>query len=253
MAGIEAVKNAIDYTWADPRVAAWVKCCLPLLEFGFTYPPCPVFQLSFNDGLSTVSGQLTPLEFQTKSKIGITGGFEGDRRHLALIGEIRDQPHQNDSFIALFLEPDSYFESLKQRPPLINLVDRVEFWSTSGQVDAVVILPEHADISTLAYYLQIHTLTAPISWCVNEENPYWQEMANYANQPPFNLIYPSRQPILGINFLYSTQSTTAEKLPQLLYEHLYNLCQDATYQIPPEVTPRQQAWQLLSLYLADLS
>ena len=47
------------------------------------------------------------------------------------------------------LEPDSYIVRQKGRQPIVNIEQREQLWSTSGLVDAVILLPEkEVDVRT---------------------------------------------------------------------------------------------------------
>ncbi len=194
--GVRAeIESSITNNWSDKEVANWVIKKLPLLKLGFTHYPCPIYGVSLNNGLIPLNDTNSPLSrFKEKDKLVMSGGFEGTEGHIKVIKEMHETRILTNRFsspIVLMLEPDSYVQKQKKREPLVNLSQRIALWSTSGLVEAVMVLPEKPDgLSSSDFYdHKIHELIQPATWCVNIENPHFFKIMNRGNnEPSYDLV-----------------------------------------------------------------
>lgn len=226
-AEIEAV---INNDWKDKEVAKWVIDKLPLLEYGFTHPACPVYKLDLDLGLRLDNENKGYPNFRNTKKLVISGGFEGTEGHLKVVDEMHEAralTEDASGLVVLMLEPDSYIVGRKNRQPLINLEQRRQLWSTSGLADAVICLPNKPDdISTPDFYDQrIHKLISPATWCVNVENPHFFRILNRGIETPsYDLIRLFVHNIeIHTSFLNLTREFTKDEVREKLRNYLRGL------------------------------
>ncbi len=242
------VESHIYSNWADRRVANWVIKSLPLLERGFTHPPCPVYSLSLENGLEQKNDTPFPGEFKTTSKIVISGGFEGTYGHLMAIKdvhEVRAITAKDDSFVVLMLEQDSYIVNRKKRSPMVNIDQREKLWSTSGLVDAVILLPDQdITVNLASYFSRVHELIQPAVWCANIENKYWREIISRGelNQDIEAVRITDFESYLHTSFLASTMNFESQELKVQLYNYVLELVKKTeTPQVLENVSPEEIA------------
>ena len=174
------VKNQIIETWKDKQVANWVIDSLPLLEIGLTQQECPVYTLSLEEGLKQKNTAKPIQRFKETLKLVMSGGFEGTVGHLKAVDnlhEIRALTTNGDCLLVLMLEPDSYICNVKDRDSLINLHQREVLWSTSGLIDAVILIPDSSLIENKGeYFSRMSERIGQTRWCTSIENPAWREI-----------------------------------------------------------------------------
>lgn len=230
--GVRAeIEGFIKDSWTDKDVANWVIKKLPLLEFGFTHPSCPVYGLSLEQGLIPLNDTNFSLSrFKEKDKLVMSGGFEGTEGHIKVIKEMfetRILANRFRSPIVLMLEPDSYVQKQKKREPLVNLNQRIALWSTSGLVEAVMVLPQKPDnMSSSDFYdYKIHELIQPATWCVNIENPHFFEIMNRGIQSPnYDLVRLFVNHIeVHTSFLNSTSTLSKAEVKERLNTYVLEL------------------------------
>lgn len=210
--GLE-VESRVFAEWKDSRVASWVVENLALLDLAGTVPPCDVYSLSLDKGLCDgPDDDWDKKRFKESPKFVMSGGFEGTKAHVLAVRYLRDNAvvtsmdWQVRKKIVLLLEPDSYIREVKQREPLTNLTQRVEMWSTTGLLDAVVKLPERDfSVPDDVFYGQIHYYLSPAEWCANIENASWREIAMRGDGILNTARIISNYPFVHASFLASTQ------------------------------------------------
>lgn len=228
------VESRVRSEWFDPKVAEWVLRNFPLLEFDGASLACPVYKL---DDVSSVA------KFKDHLKIVISGGFEGTEGHLEAI---RDLPgiraldrEKWGALLVVMLEPDSYIITRKGRKPIVNLDERQELWSTSGLVDAVIILPEEKkDESATARYAFIHKKIEPALWFANVENPNHYEILMRQDLTMFDISrLLLHEPRPHASFLASTQKLNAEEVRKRLREYITDMVKNGAgrYNVQPDV------------------
>lgn len=240
------VENFITSSWIDKRVASWVIGKLPLLEYGFTHPPCPVYNLSLEKGLVLENIPFQG-DFEHSNKLVMSGGFEGTEGHLKVVQEMyetRALTGKVQNPIVLMLEPDSYIRNRKQREPLVNLHQRKSLWSTSGLVEAIIVLPDKPEsLSAHDFYdKQIHRLIAPASWCVNIGNPHYFEIMNRGEEEmQYDLVRLFVHHIeVHTSFLNSTRRLTGEEVRAKLRDYLLELVKCNRYTTTGFISPEEE-------------
>lgn len=230
MSAEQEVKDNIHESWLDRKVADWVVKNLPLLEYGYTHPQCPIFKLDLDEGLSQINRDIAHADnFKDTSKIVISGGFEGTSGHIKAIKELWEIRALTSNYgvspIAVMLEPDSYIRSQKNREPLVNLQQRTELWSTSGWVDAVIVLPETEPGENISdHYFKVNEHLVPAGWCANVENPHWNEIAirDGKKETIFTKIL-KHDPSPHASFLASTMNSDVEEVKYRLAEYILSM------------------------------
>lgn len=243
------VESYITDNWQDKRVAGWVIGSLALLEKGFTYPPCPIFNLSFEHGLVKKHGIPTDDTFRGSRKIVMSGGFEGTKGHMHAVAEMREVRALTadiDTPLVLMLEPDSYITQLKRRNPIVNISQREQLWSTSGLIDVIILLPEKkSEVSDEEHYKHIYKCIAPAVWCANVDNPHRLEIITRMQEEDeaLDIIRIFKHgPQLHTSFVNSTKDLTAEEVKKTIYPYFLNLCKNPEiYNVPHSTTPEEIA------------
>jgi len=254
------VENYVVCGWRDFRVAEWVIKSLPLLEVAFSHPPCPIYTLSLDKGLLPKGKNDCSLEdFRRKQKVVMSGGFEGTEGHMKAVSdmwEVRGLVGPLwQSEVVLMLEPDSYITRRKKRSPIVNVRQRQELWSTSGKVDAVIVLPEKsANLSDEEYYQMIHKHIAPASWCANVENPSYFEIINrLQKQEVWDLVrFFVHKPRPHASFLDMTRNLTLEEVGEQLYIHLLDMVLSNRYEVNHLVPPDKEAQVIMNNVAREL-
>lgn len=247
--GVRAeIEGSIIDRWSDKDVASWVIKKLPLLRYGFTHSPCPVYGLSLEQGLIPLNDTDFSLDkFKEKDKIVMSGGFEGTEGHIKVVNEMyetRILTNKSSSPIVLMIEPDSYIQKQKKREPLVSLNQRIALWSTSGLVEAVMVLPEKPDdLSVIDFYdHKIPELISPSTWCVNVENPYFFEIMNRgASSPTYDLIKLFVHHIeVHTSFLNSTRLLKKDDVKEELQSYLLDLIKSNKYTSTKLLSPEEE-------------
>lgn len=250
------IEDKIRTSWSDKKVVEWIISNLPLLKEGCTHSPCPVFTLSLDDGLKQKSGPIFT-NFKQTPKIVMSGGFEGTKGHVLAAKEMREaRALRAENFpLVLLLEPDLYVNQ-KGRKPIVDIKHREELWSTSGLIDALILLPEKKDgVSEDEHYLQVHRHIVPALWCANVENRHWLEII-YRGQKstdPFDLIRLFiQEPKPHTSFLATTKDLSAREVKEVLYPYILKIVKSGTYQLPHFLTPEQTTEILLEEVIKGL-
>lgn len=238
MSARNEVENYILNNWQDRVVAQWVIHHLPLLEKGFTHPPCAIFSLSFTQGLKQINTILSASDFLNTPKVVMSGGFEGTRGHISAAADMREVKALTltEGYVTLMLEPDSYIVKYKKREPLLNIEQRSCLWATSGLVDAIILLPEEKTqerISVTNRYDEIHHIIQPAKWCANVDNPYYEEINMRGTEMISPVLTFTHRPNVHTSFLCSTKSLNTEKLSEALRKYSLELAQkSSSYELP---------------------
>lgn len=222
------VKNQIMETWKDNRVANWVIDSLPLLEVGLTQPECPVYTLSLEEGLM-LKNEAKPIEkFNETLKLMMSGGFEGTIGHLRAIDnlhEIRALTTKGNSYLVLMLEPDSYIRNVKSRDPLINLRQREILWSTSGLIDAVLLIPDSSLVKNkYKYFSKLSEAIGQTRYCTSIENPAWREIITRDDKDgALDIIRATNDELyVHASLLASSKNIGPKEMRQIIYEDILN-------------------------------
>jgi hypothetical protein len=220
----QEVENNIAQNWKDKQVAKWVISKLPLLEIGFKHSECPVYSIDFENGLISKNGIGDPELFKSKPKLVMSGGFEGTRGHISVVGnmyETMSLSRKQNWMAVLLLEPDSYIHNMKKRKPLTTLSQRESLWKTSGMLDAIVLLPDSSTIKDKTnFYFKINKLIGTAEWCASIENPAWKEIITRQGVQwclDASRIYGDELYIHS-SFLDSTKNIEARELERKLFE-----------------------------------
>jgi len=222
MGAAQEVKNQITANWRSRRVAHWVIDNLPLLEREDTHPPCPIYSVSRQSGLS-----FHATDFRHLPKFVLSGGIQGTGGHIDALNEmheIRALKEDVGGVIAVMLEPDAYIQR-KGALPIVNLSQRKRLWCTSGLVDAVILLPTRPERTNPAdHYGRIHDFIKPAWWCTNVENPAWFGIIQRGDTRSFDLIRLLKHaPKPHTSFLNSTRQLTARETKAALFPYLVGL------------------------------
>lgn len=241
------VERHIVTHWRDGQVAKWVLDRTPLLERGNTHPSCPVLSLSIKEGLHVEVGDENLLkDFREAPKVVTSGGFEGNRGHIRVVSDMQEVRILTNPvrFVVLMLEPDSYITKHKAREPLVNMKQRSDLWSTSGLVDAVILLPEEdEDMSTEERYVQIHQHIQPAVWCANIENPDWHQIITRGGLDFISLVrILVHKNEVHTSFLHSTMNLSVEELREALLEYSLEIARKtSSHQSSMIISPEQIA------------
>ena len=258
MSAKQEVERYILNNWADATVARWVISQLELLKRAYSFPPCPVYVLSLKEGLHRKNGAESRDEFLDKPKLVTSGGFEGVHGHVRLIEEDLYETRalmrkdRSELPIALLLEPDQYIET-KKRKPLVTLKQREEMWSTSGLVDAVVLLPEADSGFTDERYLAIHQILVPAAWSTTIENPHHFNIVMRGQHAIDIILLVAHYPEPHTSFLCSTRDVPAKAFPNMLFQYMLELARNPkAYILPPLQDPEDIAAEICSRLLEGL-
>ena len=253
------IESNIYSNWQDKEVATWVAKQLPLLGKAGIHSPCPVFSLSFDEGLVPDNEKaMSAGSFIDDEKIVMSGGFEGTNGHLIAVrdmNELKALCLPMGRPIVLLLEPDSYIQEMKKRSPIVNLDQRKYMWSTSGLVHAVVCLPgKKAGLLDTEHYLEIHKNIKPAVWCANVENPHWSEIVFRPDLEGLNLVSLFvHKPEIHASFLNSTRNLSAKELIIALKEYSLSLArQTSSYQLLRMFPPEENAEYIFEKFVENL-
>ena len=256
------VKNEVEHhiitSWQDRQVARWVLDRLSLLEKGNTHPSCPVLSLSMEEGLHLEVGDENILkDFHEAQKIVASGGFEGNRGHIRAVSDMEEVRvlTNPDRLVVLMLEPDSYITKHKAREPLVNIEQRSDLWSTSGLVDAVILLPEEdEDMSTEEHYGQIHQHIQPAVWCVNIENPDWRQIIMRRELDFIDLVrIIVHKNEVHSSFLHSTMNLSVGELRMAFLDYSLEIAKKASsHQSSTIISPEQIAGIIYDRFVQGL-
>lgn len=252
------VERHIVTHWHDEKVAKWVLDRMPLLEKGNTHPSCPVLSLSMEEGLRVEVGDESLLkDFHEAPKIVASGGFEGNRGHIRVVSDMQEVRILTNSerLVVLMLEPDSYITKHKAREPFVNMEQRSDLWSTSGLVDAVILLPEEdEDMSTEERYAEIHQHIQPAVWCADIENPDWRKIIirgelNYISLGRI-LVHKNE---VHTSFLHSTMNFSVRELREALLEYSLEIAKKtSSHQSSTIISPEQKAGIIYDRFVQGL-
>ncbi len=222
------VKNKILTDWENNDVANWVISNLQLLELGEEYPQVSVFKINYDTGVTPYANSLADKTILKNPKLLISGGLEGTKGHLRSIKQIREIGaliNQQSAAIFVLLEPDSYIRKQKSREPLITLEQRVHLWSTSGEVDAVVVLPEILEQEEKEIrYRKVHELLYPALWCTSVENPHHLQIIRRGMDYALDVIRLLNHNLeIHTSFLASTRNMSIEEVEAALRDYVVNL------------------------------
>jgi glycerol-3-phosphate cytidylyltransferase-like family protein len=252
------VERQVFAHWQDERVAEWVLDRMPLLEKGSTHSLCPVLSLSMEKGLRVKVGDESLLNnFRKAPKIITSGGFEGNRGHIRVVSDMQEvrMLTNPERLVVLMLEPDSYIAKHKAREPIVNMEQRSDLWSTSGLVDAVILLPEEdGDMKTEKRYVQIHRHIQPAVWCANIENPDWQQIIMRGELDFISLVrILVHKNEVHTSFLRSTMNMSAGELKEALLKYSLEIAKKASsHQSSMIISPEQIAGIIYDKFVQGL-
>lgn len=220
------VKRQIVENWKDKQVANWVIESLPLLEIGLSQPACPVYTFSLERGLVQKYTAGPSERFKNTLKLVISGGFEGTIGHLKAVSrlhEVRALTTDGNCDIVLMLEPDSYIRNAKKRKSLVNLSQREKLWSTSGLVDAVVLIPDSSLVANKnEHYSKFSKHLGPLRWCTSIENPAWKEIITREDMnDALDIIRADNDEFyVHASLLAASKNLGSEEMKQRVYEDI---------------------------------
>lgn len=220
------VKNQIIKTWKDKQVANWVIDSLPLLEVGLAQQECPIYTFSLEDGLKQTNIAKPIQRFKETPKLVMSGGFEGTIGHLRAVDnlhEIRALTTKGDCLLVLMLEPDSYIRNVKERDPLINLPQREILWSTSGLINAVILIPDSSLIENKGvYFSRLSERIGQTRWCTSIENPAWREIITRDDMSgALDIIRANNDELyVHTSLLASSKNVRPDEMKQRIYDDI---------------------------------
>ncbi len=131
----------------------------------------------------------------------------------------------------------------------------MHLWSTSGLVDAVILLPEEdEDMSTEEHYGQIHQHIQPAVWCVNIENPDWRQIIMRRELDFIDLVrIIVHKNEVHSSFLHSTMNLSVGELRMAFLDYSLEIAKKASsHQSSTIISPEQIAGIIYDRFVQGL-